>query len=183
MNSGITSTTVLVEGAYDLVRTAKPRNCLNAQGIPQRFYWPAAENASMSLVYPLFDEIRARSSSYIVVSNVTDYYPTLTAAIVENVSPSVEAISFYGASTEFASRLVPQSMLEDSQSIQTVAEAIWQGLQIATAPLQDHPAGVFAFQGGVALFGNMPTATKDRVNETGANPGFYNAAWHVVYDG
>ena len=137
----------------------------------------------MSPLYPLFDEIRAQSSSYIVASNVTEYYPTLTAVTVDKLSPSVDAISFYGASTELASRLVPQSMLEDSQSIQTIAEAIWEGLQITTAPLQDHPPGVFALQGGVALSGNMPTATKDRVNETGANPGLYNAAWHVIYSG
>ena len=74
-------------------------------------------------------------------------------------------------------------MLEDPQSIQSVAEAIWQGLQVNTALRQDHPAGVFDRQVGAILFGPMAAATKDRVNETGANPAFYDAAWHVLYPG
>ena len=117
------------------------------------------------------------------MSNETHYYPTLTAAIVENVSPSADAVSFYGGSTELASRFVPQSMLEDPRSIQSVAQAIWEGLRINTAPLKDGPAGVFESQVGAILFGDMPAATKERVNETGANPGFYDAAWHVLYPG
>ena len=135
----------------------------------------------MSQLYPLFDEIRALSDNYTVLSNVTYEYPTLTAAIVEGVSPSDDVLSFYGGSTALASRFVPQSMLEDPQSIQRVAEAIWEGLQIATAPLKDHPAGVFDNQLGVALFGSTAAATKAQVNETGANPGFYDAAWHVLH--
>jgi hypothetical protein len=101
--------------------------------------------------------------------------------MVNYVSPAVDNASFYGGSTELASRFVPQSMLEDPQSIQRVAEAIWEGLQIATAPLKDRPAGVFDPQVGAILFGDMAAATKERVNETGANPGFYDAGWHVVY--
>ena len=114
---------------------------------------------------------------------MTHEYSTLTTAIVENVSPSADAVSFYGGSTELASRFVSQSALEDPQSIQRVAEAIWEGLQIATAPLKDNPAGVFDTQVGAILFGDMAAATKARVNETGANPGFYDAAWHVLYPG
>ena len=99
------------------------------------------------------------------------------------MGPSIDDTRFYGGSTELASRFVSQSMLEDPQSIQRVAEAIWEGLQIATAPLKDRPAGVFDPQVGAILFGDMPAATKERVNETGANPGFYDAAWHVLYPG
>ena len=144
--------------------------------------WPL-EKASKSQLYPLFDEIRALSSNYTVLSNVTQEYSTVTAAIVENVSPSADAFSFYGGSTELASRFVSQSMLEDPQSIRRVGEAIWKGLEIGTSPLKDRPVGVLDNQLGVVLFGSMPAATKARVNETGANPGFYDAAWHVVYIG
>ncbi|KAF8433267.1 hypothetical protein L210DRAFT_3763652 [Boletus edulis BED1] len=165
INSGIASTTVFVGGGYSL-----------------SFIWPVAK-ASISQLYPLFDELRALSSNYTIISNVTHDYPTLTAAIEQNVSPSADAVSFYGGSTELASRFVPRSMLEDAQSIRIVAEAIWEGLQIVTAPLQDHPGGVFEKQVGAILFGDMPAATKERVNETGANPGFYDAAWHVLYPG
>ena len=144
--------------------------------------WPV-KKASKSQLYPLFDEIRALSGNYTVLSNVTHEYSTLTAAIVEVVSPSADTFSFYGGSTELASRFVPQSMLEDPKSIQSVAGAIWAGLQIGTAPLKDRPAGVFNPQVGATLFGDMPAATQERVNETGANPGLYDAAWHVVYAG
>ena len=150
--------------------------------VPQSFIWPVVK-ASISQLYPLFDEIRALSSNYTVVSNTTHDYATLTAAIFENVGPSADAVSFYGGSTELASRFVPQSMLEEPQSIQSVAEAIWQGLEISTAPLKDRPTGVFDHQVGAILFGDMAAATKDRVNETGANPGFYGAAWHVLFPG
>ena len=149
-------------------------------GISQNFIWPV-EKASISQLYPLFDEIHALSNDFTVLSNVTQEYSTVTAAIIENVGPSADAVSFYGGSMESASRFVPQSMLEDPESIQHVAEAIWDGLQIVTAPLKDRPAGVFDPQLGAILFGSMPAATKARVNETGANPGFYDAAWHVVY--
>ena len=97
------------------------------------------------------------------------------------MGPSIDDTRFYGGSTELASRFVPQSMLEDPQSIQCVAEAIWEGLQIATAPLKHRPAGVFDHQVGVVLFGDTAAATKERVNDTGANPGLYDAAWHVLY--
>ena len=99
----------------------------------------------------------------------------------EYVGPVADNIGFYGASTELASRFVPQSMLEDPQSTQTIAEAVWEGLQIATDPLQDHIAGVLGIKAYVILLGDVAAATKDRVNETGANPGFYDAAWLVIY--
>jgi hypothetical protein len=149
-------------------------------GVPQGFMWPV-EKASMSQLYPLFDEIRAFSNNYTVLSNVTHEYPTLNAAMVGLMGPAIDDARFYGGSTERASRFVPQSMLEDPQSIQHVAEAIWEGLQIATAPLKDRPAGVFDSQAGAIVIGNTAAATKERVNETGANPGLYDAGWHVVY--
>jgi hypothetical protein len=162
---------------------AKPTQVTRSSlDVSQDFLWPV-EKASISQLYPLFDEIRALSNNFTVLSNTTQEYSTLTAAIVENASPSADAVSFYGGSTELASRFVPQSMLEDPQSVQRVAEAIWEGLQIATAPLEDLPAGVFDPQVGAILFGDMAAATKAQVNETGANPGFYDAAWHVLYPG
>ncbi|KAN0091547.1 hypothetical protein V8E55_005113 [Tylopilus felleus] len=163
LNSGITSAAVLVRGGYAL-----------------GFFWPVGK-ASIVQLYPLFDEIRALSSNYTVVLNVTGHYPTLTAAMFEYVGPVADNIGFYGASTELASRFVPQLMLEDPQSTQTIAEAVWEGLQIATDPLQDHIAGVLGIKAYVILLGDVAAATKDRVNETGANPGFYDAAWLVIY--
>ncbi|KAG6374632.1 hypothetical protein JVT61DRAFT_3996 [Boletus reticuloceps] len=153
INSGIASTTVFVGGGYSL-----------------SFIWPVAK-ASISQLYPLFDELRALSSNYTIISNVTHDYPTLTAAIEQNVSPSADAVSFYGGSTELASRFVPRSMLEDAQSIQIVAEAIWEGLQIVMAPLKDHPAGVFEKQVGAILFGDMPAATKATRQRDRREPG------------
>lgn len=102
---------------------------------------------------------------------------------MENAGPSGDTLSLHGVSTELASRFVPRSMLEEPQSIHSVAEAIWEGLEIASTPLKDHPAGLFDHQVGAILFGDMAAATRDHVNETGANPGFYGAAWHVLYTG
>ena len=74
-------------------------------------------------------------------------------------------------------------MLESSESIQKFAEAIWKGVEIGTALLVDHLAGVVSPQTTMSLYGGMPAATRQQVNETGANPGFYDAAWHVFYSG
>lgn len=148
----------------------------------QGFIWPAG-TASVSLLYPLFEEIRALSNNYTILLNVTqeNIYPTVTAAIVENIGSTSDAFSFYGASTQGASRFVPQSMLESPESIQGVAEAIWKGVEIGAALVGDHSAGVLTLPTPLVLFGGMPAATKQQVNETGANPGFYDAAWHVFY--
>ncbi|KAH0835910.1 hypothetical protein J3R83DRAFT_9806 [Lanmaoa asiatica] len=142
INSGITSNVAFIGTEYQL-----------------HFVWPARK-APVSLLYPLFEEIRALSENYTVLSNHTQesMYPSLTAAIVEYASPAVDADSFY-----------------------VFAKAIWEGLEISTAPLKDQPAGVFNPQVGMYLVGVMAAATKNQVNETGANPGFYGAAWHVVY--
>ncbi|KAI9457167.1 hypothetical protein HD554DRAFT_2042408 [Boletus coccyginus] len=74
INSGITSTTVIVGGGYTL-----------------NLIWPV-EKVSISQLFPFFDEIPTLSNNYTIVSNVTHEYPTLTATIVENVSPSADAV-------------------------------------------------------------------------------------------
>lgn len=106
-------------------------------------------------------------------------YPSVTAAVVENIGPASDAGSFYGASMQLASRFVSQSMLESTESIQSVAEAIWKGLEIITSPV----GGTGSLPAFGAILGGMSAATKRRANETGANPGFYDAAWHVAYSG
>ncbi|KAG9309874.1 hypothetical protein JVU11DRAFT_9902 [Chiua virens] len=167
INSGITTTMGFLGGGYIL-----------------SFLWPA-EHASISVLYPLFDELRALSSNYTILSNITQesLYPSLATAILEGVGPQDDSLALYGGSTEIASRFVPQSMFESPESVQSVAEAIWEGLQIATAPLADYPDGVFNPQVSGFIMGEMPIAMRDRVNETAANPGFFDAAWEVVYLG
>ncbi|KAG9309873.1 hypothetical protein JVU11DRAFT_9901 [Chiua virens] len=123
INAGIATTLSFNEDTYSLT-----------------FFWPA-RHVAVSLLYPFFDELRALSSDYAILSNDTKefMYPSFANAAVEHVGPAVEAYYSYGGSTELASRLVPQSMLENPKSIDRVAEAIWEGLQIATAPLEDYP--------------------------------------------
>ncbi|KAG9309448.1 hypothetical protein JVU11DRAFT_10417 [Chiua virens] len=171
INSGITTTMGFLGGGY-----------IAAYGVS--FLWPA-EHASISVLYPLFDELRALSSNYTILSNITQesLYPSLATAILEGVGPQDDSLALYGGSTEIASRFVPQSMFESPESVQSVAEAIWEGLQIATAPLADYPDGVFNPQVSGFIMGEMPIAMRDRVNETAANPGFFDAAWEVVYLG
>lgn len=108
-------------------------------------------------------------------------FPSVTAAALENIGPFYDTTNSYGGSSNLASRFVSQSMLESSQSIQSVAEAIWEGYQIVSAPLKNAPAGTITSQTAVFLFGDMPASSKDQVNATGANPGFFDAAWHVIY--
>ena len=45
----------------------------------------------------------------------------------------------------------------------------------------DRPSGIFNTQVGGILFGDMAVVMKALANETGTNPGFYDAAWHVLY--
>ncbi|KAG9309872.1 hypothetical protein JVU11DRAFT_9900 [Chiua virens] len=148
------------------------------------FSWPA-RHASVALFYPLYDELRTLSSNYTVLSNFTQefVYPSVATAIVEHFGPAADSVIAYGSSTELGSRYVPQSMLESLGSVQSIAEAIWEGLEIASAPLRDYPAGIPKPQVGLSIFGDVPAATRHRVNETGANPGAYDAAWHVLYTG
>lgn len=111
---------------------------------------------------------------------MTSTFPSVTAAESENIGPFFDSLNFYGSSNQLSSRLVPYSSLIASTSVQEVAEAIWAGTQILNAPLESGAPGTF----GVVppfLLGNMPAATRQKVNETGANPGLYEAAWHVVF--
>lgn len=109
-------------------------------------------------------------------------FPTVSAAIEQNLGPFFDALNLYGASSQLASRLVPQSYIDpsDPSSITAVAEAIWSGLQIISRPHQSNATGLLG-TGAVFLLGDMPVATSKLVNKTGANPGLYAAAWHVVY--
>jgi hypothetical protein len=107
-------------------------------------------------------------------------FASVTAAETENIGPFFDSVNLYGASNQLSSRLIPQTSLSTPTSIQKVAEAIWTGSQILNEPLLSGPSGTF---GAVPpfLLGNMPAATRQKANETGANPGLYEAAWHVVY--
>jgi len=68
----------------------------------------------------------------------------------------------------------------DVNTIQEVAEAILTGSQILNEPLQSGPPGTF---GAVPpfLLGNIPTAMRQKANDTGANPWLYGVAWHMAY--
>ncbi|KAF9225235.1 hypothetical protein BS17DRAFT_807574 [Gyrodon lividus] len=167
INSGIATLFVFFENQYILY-----------------FYWPS-HSASLSILYPFYTDLFALSGNYTITSNTTAeaMFPSVNVAEQESIGPLTDA-SFFGASTELSSRLVPQSVLSPSnpQSIANVAEAIWNGFQIVSAPLRDIPAGTFTPQIGVIIVGNMPAATKDKADETGANPGLYEASWHVLYE-
>ncbi|KAJ8595775.1 FAD-binding domain-containing protein [Rhizopogon salebrosus TDB-379] len=143
------------------------------------FYWPTT-TSQISTLYPFFSELLALSSNYSIVSNTTSTFPSVTAAEVGNIGPFFDNLNLYGASNQLSSRLVPHTSLTTSASIQTVAEAIWAGAQILNAPLQ---SGVPGTLGAVPpfLLGNMPYATRQKANETGANPGLYEASWHIVF--
>lgn len=109
-------------------------------------------------------------------------FPTIGAAIEQDIGPLFDALNLYGASNQLASRLVPKSYIDPSNppSITAVAEAIWDGLQIVNGPLRSNTTGLL---GTVPVFilGDMPGATSKSINKTGANPGLYAAGWHVVY--
>ncbi|KAG1721265.1 uncharacterized protein EDB91DRAFT_1064471 [Suillus paluster] len=164
VNSGIVSVLIPFEAQYIL-----------------NFYLPTT-TSHMSTLYPFFSELLTLSSNYTVASNTTSatMFASVTTAETEYIGPFFDSFNFYGASDQLSSRLVPQASLTTSASIQEVAEAIWAGGQILNEPLQSGPPGTF----GAAppfLLGNMPAATRQKVNETGANPGLYEAAWHVVF--
>lgn len=67
-------------------------------------------------------------------------FPSVTTAELENTQagPFFDSTNSYGGSSELASRCVPQLMLGDSQPNRRVAEAIWEGYQILSAPLKMH---------------------------------------------
>ncbi|KAF8554875.1 FAD-binding domain-containing protein [Imleria badia] len=165
VNSGVTTSLVFSESEYIL------------------YVWWPADKASVSLLYPFFEELLGLSNDYTVASNKTEesMFPSVTTAEQENIGPFYDSTNSYGGSIHVASRFVSQSMLESSQSIQNVAEAIWEGYQIVSAPSKFAPAGIITPQTAVFLFGDMPASSKDQVNTTGANPGFFDAAWHVIF--
>lgn len=164
VNSGIVSVLIPFKAQYIL-----------------NFYFPTT-TSHISTLYPLFSELLTLSSNYSIALNTTSatMFASVTAAETENIGPFFDSVNLYGASNQLSSRLIPQSRLSTSTSIQDVAEAIWAGSQILSEPLLSGPAGTF---GAVPpfLLGNMPAATRQKANETGANPGLYEAAWHVVF--
>jgi len=99
---------------------------------------------------------------------------------MESIGPFFDNLNLYGASNQLSSRLIPYTSLTTSTSIRGVAEAIWAGAQILNSPLQSGAPGTFGIVPPF-LLGNMPAATRDKANQTGANPGLYEAAWHVIY--
>ncbi|OJA12133.1 hypothetical protein AZE42_09037 [Rhizopogon vesiculosus] len=162
VNSGIVSLLIPFEAQYIL-----------------KFYWPTT-TSQISSLDPFFSELLTLSYNYSIASNTTSTFPSVSAAQIESIGPFFDSLNFYGASNQLSSRLVPQASLTTSTSVQEVAEAIWAGTQILNAPLQSGAPGTF----GVAppfLLGNMPAATRQKANETGANPGLYEAAWHVLF--
>ncbi|KAN0096945.1 hypothetical protein V8E55_001391 [Tylopilus felleus] len=146
-------------------------------------YWPNS-HAHVSALFPFFEELKSLSSHYTVVSNTTSasMFPTISAAVEENVGPLFDKLNFYGASYQLSSRLVLQSYIDPSNqsSIIAVARAIWQGLQILNEPLGSNEEGLF---GNVPVFilGAVPGGKSALVNSTGANPALYESSWHVIY--
>jgi hypothetical protein len=178
VESGIVSVLVPFQTEYILVSHAVSFVSVYPH-FSQNFYWPTT-TSQISTLYPFFSELLALSSNYSIVSNTTSTFPSVTAAEVGNIGPFFDNLNLYGASNQLSSRLVPHTSLTTSASIQTVAEAIWAGAQILNAPLQ---SGVPGTLGAVPpfLLGNMPYATRQKANETGANPGLYEASWHIVF--
>ncbi|KAG6373898.1 hypothetical protein JVT61DRAFT_6051 [Boletus reticuloceps] len=164
MNKGIATSFILFQDEYLLA-----------------FLWPTS-SADQSDLYPFFEELEGRSSNYTVSSNVTSRFPTISAAVLQGLGPLFDKLDLYGASNQLASRLIPKSSVDPSNpsSITAVAEAIWNGLQSVNQPLA-LGGGILSGSVPVLIFGPLPAATSQSVNSTGANPGLYAAAWHVVY--
>ncbi|KAF9226960.1 FAD-binding domain-containing protein [Gyrodon lividus] len=167
INSGITTSFVFFQNKYIL-----------------SLYWPTP-STPLSILYPFFDNLNALSGNYTVASNNTasPMFPTVTAAEQENIGPFFDSTSFYGASTELASRLVPQPYLDPSKpdSITRVAEAIWEGLQTINVVLKEQPEGALSTESAAFILGDMPAVTRNKSMATGANPGLYEASWHVTF--
>lgn len=139
----------------------------------------------MSDLFPFFDELKGLSSDFTVVSNTTSasMFPSIGAAIEQNVGPIFEEGARYGAYNQVASRLIPQSHLDPANpsSIKAVAQAIWKGLEMVNAPLHANASGLLG-NVPVVILGGLPAATLSKlVNNTGANPALYSASWHVIF--
>ncbi|KIJ10985.1 hypothetical protein PAXINDRAFT_119222 [Paxillus involutus ATCC 200175] len=167
INSGITTSFVFFQNQYIL-----------------SLYWPTP-STPLSILYPFFDDLIASSGNYTVASNNTasPMFPTVTAAEQENIGPFFDSTSFYGASTQLASRLIPQPYLDPSNpdSITKIAEAIWEGLQTVNDVLKENPAGALSTESAAFILGDMPAVTRNKSMKTGANPGLYEASWHVTF--
>ncbi|KIJ69686.1 hypothetical protein HYDPIDRAFT_104282 [Hydnomerulius pinastri MD-312] len=143
-------------------------------------YWPTPF-APVSILFPFFTELLSLSANYTVVSNNTAaaMFPSVANAEIVNIAPFLESINQYGASSQIASRLVPYTHLSSAESSARVAEALWAGVQIMDAAQQTGERGVL---GTVPIiFADMPARTRQKVNESAANPGLYDATWHVIY--
>ncbi|KAF9226963.1 hypothetical protein BS17DRAFT_765085 [Gyrodon lividus] len=139
------------------------------------FYWPSPA-APLSILFPFFQELLSLSEDYTISFNETaaSKYASVLEAETEFLGPFADNISSYGASIQMSSRLIPQSSLSSSESAVQVAEAISAGVQRINAVL-----GI----GGASplIFGSMPAGSRSKVDETGANPALYEAAWHVMF--
>ncbi|KAH7887251.1 hypothetical protein F5I97DRAFT_806781 [Phlebopus sp. FC_14] len=143
-------------------------------------YWPTPL-APISILFPFFNEVLSLSSKYTVVSNTTAtaMFPSIATAERLSIGPFLESINLYGASSQIASRFVPFTHLSSAKAVAKVAEAIWAGVQIMDAAQTIGEQGVL---GTVPIiFADMPAATRQKVNETAANPGLYDATWHVIF--
>ncbi|KIJ10986.1 hypothetical protein PAXINDRAFT_171977 [Paxillus involutus ATCC 200175] len=143
-------------------------------------YWPTPL-APVSILFPFFTELLSLSSNYTVVYNNTAaaMFPSVANAEIVNIAPFMDSVNMYGASNEIASRLIPYTSLSSAESSATVAEAIWAGVQIMANGQQTGEPGVL---GNLPIiFADMPAKTRQMVNASGANPGIYDATWHVIY--
>ncbi|EGO02333.1 hypothetical protein SERLA73DRAFT_159274 [Serpula lacrymans var. lacrymans S7.3] len=165
VNNGVVASLILSESQYLL-----------------SFYWPTAA-APLSILFPFFEDVISRNSSYTVVSNTTSaaMFSSVTEAETQSIGPFYDELNFYGANVRMSSRLVPQTMLTTSENIENIAQAIWQGMEILNQPFGSSPPGVLGSTTPVMIVGDMPAATRTRANETGANPGLYEASWHIIY--
>ncbi|CCM05592.1 uncharacterized protein FIBRA_07820 [Fibroporia radiculosa] len=145
------------------------------------FYWPSSL-ASVSMFYPIFEDILAQSSSYNVTSNTTSQtmFSSVTQAEIMEIGPFFDAVNIYGMANRLASRLIPYYNMTTSEGQTAVAEAIWAGAEIINGPLTEGLAGTFG-QVPPLIIGDMPAATRNQSNSTASNPGLYDAVWHVVY--
>ncbi|KIJ69682.1 hypothetical protein HYDPIDRAFT_142171 [Hydnomerulius pinastri MD-312] len=144
--------------------------------------WPS-HTASLSILFPFFEELRSLSGNFTVTSNTTaaPMFSSISEAELMLLGPEAESISPYGASIQMSSRLIPQSSLSSPESAMKVAEEIWAGVQRINAVLDKYPEGTFGPASPLILGSTPGESMGPMVNETGANPALYQAAWHVSF--
>ncbi|KAF9226959.1 FAD-binding domain-containing protein [Gyrodon lividus] len=143
-------------------------------------YWPTPL-APVSILFPFFTELLSLSSNYTILSNNTAaaMFPSVANAEIFNIAPFMDSLNMYGASNQIASRLIPHTHLSSAESAATVAEAIWAGVRIMDDAQQPGDAGLL---GSIPIiFADMPARTRNMVNASAANPGIYDATWHVMF--